>query len=83
MHNELYADPFGLLEDVYVDQNHRGLGLGTKIVQHVIMEATTRGCHKLIATSRKSRHRVHQLDQKLGFEVRGFELRIDLPVSKT
>lgn len=78
MHNELHQEPFGLLEDVYVDENYRGLGLGTKLVQQVIETASQKGCYKLVATSRKSRPKVHQLYKKLGFEIRGLEFRINL-----
>jgi GNAT superfamily N-acetyltransferase len=78
MHNELHQEPFGLLEDVYVNENYRSLGWGTKLVQQVITVAKEQNCYKLIATSRKSRLRVHQLYEKLGFESRGWEFRIDL-----
>lgn len=78
MHNELHQEPFGLLEDVYVNESCRGSGWGTKLVQQVITVAKEQNCYKLIATSRKSRSRVHQLYEKLGFESRGFEFRIDL-----
>ena len=78
MHNELHQEPFGLLEDVYVDENHRGSGLGTKLVQQIIIAARQQGCYKLIATSRESRPQVHELYQKLGFEIRGREFRINL-----
>ncbi|MEO1342069.1 MAG: GNAT family N-acetyltransferase, partial [Cyanobacteria bacterium J06635_13] len=36
MHNELHQEPFGLLEDVYVEQNYRASGLGTGLVTRVI-----------------------------------------------
>jgi GNAT superfamily N-acetyltransferase len=78
MHNELHQEPFGLLEDVYVDERYRGSGWGTKLVRQVITAAKKQNCYKLIATSRKSRPRVHQLYEKLGFESKGFEFRIDL-----
>ena len=78
MHNELHAEPFGLLEDVYVHENYRGSGLGTKLVKRVIAAAQEQNCYKLIATSRKSRPMVHRLYERLGFEARGFEFRIDL-----
>ena len=77
MYNDLHAEPFGLLEDVYVEDSQRGKGLGTKLVERVIAEANERGCYKLVATSRKSRPKVHQLYQRLGFEERGLEFRID------
>jgi GNAT superfamily N-acetyltransferase len=78
MHNELHQEPFGFLEDVYVNESYRGSGWGTKLVQQVITVAKEQNCYKLIAMSRKSRPRVHQLYEKLGFESRGFEFRIDL-----
>ena len=54
MWNSLHPQPFGLLEDVYVDEASRGHGLGTEIVTAVIAEAKARGCYKLVATSRRS-----------------------------
>ena len=78
MYSDLHAEPFGLLEDVYVEVSQRGKGLGTKLVKQVIAEANERGCYKLIATSRKSRPKVHQPYQRLGFQERGLEFRIDL-----
>ncbi len=77
MWNSLHNAPFGLLEDVYVDENLRGQGLGTEIVNAVIREAKARGCYKLIATSRYSRPRVHELYGRLGFKDHGKEFRID------
>ena len=77
MHNDLHSKPFGLLEDVYVADSQRGKGLGTKILQQVIATARERGCYKLIATSRTSRSKVHQLYKKLGFYERGLEFRVD------
>ena len=78
MHNDLHREPFGLLEDVYVDENYRGSGLGTKLVERVIDAAKEQNCYKLIATSRKQRPKVHQLYERLGFVLRGYEFRIDL-----
>ena len=77
MHNDLHSEPFALLEDVYVAESQRGTGLGTKLVKQAIAKAEELGCYKLIATSRKSRPKVHQLYLKLGFEERGLEFRID------
>ena len=77
MHNDLHQEPFGLLEDVYVAENKRGKGLGTQLVQQVIQAAKEQGCYKLIATSRKSRPQVHQMYNRLGFQERGLEFRLD------
>ena len=77
MHNDIHQEPFGLLEDVYVAESQRGKGLGTKLFQQVMHAAREQGCYKLIATSRKSRPKVHQLYKRLGFIERGLEFRID------
>jgi len=77
MTNDLHEQPFGLLEDVYVDESQRGSGLGTALVREVIAAAREAGCYKLIATSRASRTRVHELYERLGFENYGLEFRLN------
>lgn len=78
MTNDLHDAPFGLLEDVFVDESQRGSGLGTALVREVIAAARELGCYKLIATSRASRPRVHELYERLGFENYGVEFRMNL-----
>ena len=78
MWNSLHQAPFGLLEDVYVDEAMRGSGLGTEIVNAVVAEAKDRGCYKLVATSRYARPKVHELYVRIGFKDHGKEFRIDL-----
>jgi GNAT superfamily N-acetyltransferase len=77
MKNDLHSEPFGLLEDVYVDDSQRGSGLGTALVREVIAAAREAGCYKLIATSRASRARVHELYERLGFASYGLEFRLN------
>ncbi len=77
MKNDLHDQPFGLLEDVFIDEATRGQGLGSELVQDIIAEAKDRGCYKIIATSRYARSKVHELYEKLGFTDHGKEFRID------
>lgn len=77
MHNDLHEAPFGLLEDVFVDDARRGSGLGTRLVREVIAAAKEAGCYKLIATSRTSRPKVHELYRRLGFSNHGLEFRMN------
>ncbi len=78
MNNDLHEAPFGLLEDVHVEETERGKGFGTRLVEEVIRAARESGCYKLIATSRLSRPKVHALYERLGFENHGVEFRMDL-----
>jgi GNAT superfamily N-acetyltransferase len=77
MHNDLHSAQFGLLEDVFVEDNERGNGVGSELVREVLKVAKEKGCYKLIATSRDARTRVHELYKNLGFEDYGREFRIN------
>lgn len=77
INNDLHAQPYALLEDVFVQEEFRGQGNGVKIVQAAIEEARKQGCYKLIGTSRHSREKVHLFYKKLGFYEQGLEFRMD------
>lgn len=77
MSNDLHDEPFGLLEDVMVDEELRGQGIGTAIVKKIAEEAKEQNCYKLVATSRHSREKVHELYERLGFKNHGLEFRMD------
>jgi len=74
LHEELYA----LLEDVYVDKNFRGRGIGTELVRKAIELAKNLNCYKIIAISRFGREKIHEWYQNLGFKKFGFEFRMEL-----
>lgn len=82
IYNDLHAEPYGLLEDVFVDESQRGKGTGTALVKQVIEEAKVQGCHKLIGCSRYSRPEVHKWYENLGLKDYGKEFRMDLKDSK-
>lgn len=74
--NDLHKEPFGFFEDVFVNEDCRGQGLGTKILEEVIKSAKEKGCYKLICTSRYQNEKVHDLYLKLGLKDHGKEFRI-------
>ena len=76
--NDLHAQPYGLLEDVFVQEQYRSQGYGRKMAHAVIEEAKKQGCYKLIGTSRYERKKVHQFYLDLGFREYGKEFRMNL-----
>lgn len=78
MKNDLHKEPFGLLEDVFVSESERGLGIGSKLVNEIIKQSKNKKCYKIIATSRYSRSKVHKLYERLGFKNYGVEFRMNL-----
>ena len=75
--NDLHEEPYGLLEDLFVDEACRGKGYGRELVHAVIDETKAQKCYKLIATSRENRPEVHAMYEKYGFEKYGFEFRMN------
>lgn len=75
--NGLHDKPYGLMEDVFVDESQRGKGLGTALIKKVIEEAGKQGCTKLIAQSRYEKTSVHALYERLGFTDHGKNFRMD------
>jgi len=78
MFNDLHEEPFGFLENVFVKEESRGKGIGSKLVEAIIMEAKKQSCYKIICTSRYKNPEVHAFYNKLGFKDYGKEFRIDL-----
>jgi len=76
--NDLHDGPYGLLEDLFVEEEYRKHGIGGQLVKAVIEEAKKLGCYKLVGTSRNSRAEVHEFYKKLGFSEYGKEFRMDL-----
>ena len=77
LQNDLHDKPFGLMEDVFINEDLRGQGHGSRLVQQIIETAKTYECYKLICTSRHTKPKVHELYQKIGFRNHGNEFRID------
>ena len=78
MFNDLHKEPFGFLENVFVKEESRGKGVGSKLVQSAIAEAKKQNCYKIICTSRCESPKTHAFYNKLGFKDYGKEFRIDL-----
>jgi GNAT superfamily N-acetyltransferase len=82
MNNDLKKEPFGLLEDLFVDESLRGQGIGTELLNNVIAEAKKLGCYKLVGTSRYERESVHKMYEKIGFKNFGIEFKMYLNENK-
>ena len=69
----LFRLPSGVrawIEDVVVDENARGLGIGEALTTAAVNEARGRGVRSIDLTSRPSREVANALYRKLGFERR-------------
>lgn len=79
--NDRHDDPYGFLENVYVEKEYRKQGIGKELINKIIEEAKSNNCYKIIATSRHSKPKVHDLYEHFGFKNHGLEFRMDLKKS--
>jgi ribosomal protein S18 acetylase RimI-like enzyme len=69
----------GLLEEMVVDRNYRGKGIGTKLITTVLNQARNEGLAYVDFTSRQERLEANNLYQRLGFKKRNTNVyRIEL-----
>lgn len=66
----------GLLENVFVDPDRRGSGIGSELVGWAIEYCRNAGCGMIQLTSNKQRQDAHRFYRRLGFEAthEGFKL---------
>ncbi len=69
--------PYGLVENVVVDDASRSSGYGELLMRHVMAEAQRAGCYKLALTSNKQRLDAHRFYQRLGFRAASEGFRVD------
>ena len=77
-----HREPYGLMENVYVEQEYRNRGYGTVLIKEVIAEAKKRKCYKVIGTSKDANTVAHRFYERFRFKNVGVEFRIDLKKSK-
>lgn len=80
--NDRHEEPYGFIENVYVEQEFRSRGIGSELIKMIIQEAKDRGCYKLVGNSRTFKTKVHEFYEKLGFMKFGFEFRMNLKESE-
>ncbi len=67
-----------ILEDLVVDAEARGLGIGRALLEKAAERARGWGCYKLALSSNQSREAAHRFYAQLGFKPHGVSLAIAL-----
>ncbi len=62
----------GYICDLVVDQEHRGSGIGTALVERAVEIARQRGCRRVELDSGFHRTEAHRFYERRGFEKRAF-----------
>jgi GNAT superfamily N-acetyltransferase len=78
MDSVAYGNPSAILDDMVVDENWRGKGIGKMMIAEVQQICREKGCRKLMLSSNINRQEAHHFYKALGFQVHGYSFYVDL-----
>ena len=61
------SQPFAVVENIVVNQAHRGLGLGASLLQYVEAFCSSKDCSKIMLLSASQRDEAHRFFEREGF----------------
>lgn len=67
-----------IVEDVMVDPDRHGNGIGQEMMRFAADTAKAKGCYKLMLSSGAKRARAHAFYEQLGFDRHGVSFHLDL-----
>ncbi|WP_026996273.1 GNAT family N-acetyltransferase [Flectobacillus major] len=68
--------PSGIVEDVAVQVDQQGKGIGKAMMQFAMAICQESGCYKLVLSSNQRRTEAHAFYESLGFERHGFSFQV-------
>ncbi len=67
--------PYGHIENIVVEKNMRGLGIGKNLIKYLVSQSIKIGCYKVILNCVEKNHKFYK---KLGFKKTGqVEMRVN------
>lgn len=79
MHNLAHCGtPSAIAEDVVVQPDCQGQGVGRRMMAHAVEQARQAGCYKLALSSNRKRHAAHAFYESLGFAQHGLSFVIEI-----
>jgi len=69
--------PSAIIEQVAVDPDRQGEGIGMRMMKFAMQECRKAGCYKIALSSNKKRVRAHRFYEKLGFVQHGYSFVVE------
>lgn len=70
--------PSAVIDDVAVDPDWQGRGVGKRMIHYALEVAHKKGCYKAALSSNLKRERAHAFYESLGFERHGYSFRVSI-----
>ncbi|MBI4344267.1 MAG: GNAT family N-acetyltransferase [Euryarchaeota archaeon] len=74
--------PMGFVENVVVDMDWRGKGVGRRLMEFGMDRSRGRGCYKVTLSSRLEREVAHRFYESLGFRKHGYSFWVEFAEKK-
>jgi ribosomal protein S18 acetylase RimI-like enzyme len=74
----LHGSPSGLIDELVVAKEHRGKGIGERLVLATIEECKQLGCCEVEVSTEKTNVKARKFYRKCGFDERGMLFEVDL-----
>lgn len=71
-----HGTPSGVIEDVAVDPDLQGRGIGAAMMRYARDICREKGCYKLVLSSNQAREDAHAFYESIGFERHGYSFRV-------
>ena len=71
--------PSAIIEDVAVEPNLQGHGIGKAMMRYALKICSEKGCYKAVLSSNLKRERAHAFYESLGFERHGYSFLVSVP----
>lgn len=75
--------PSAIIEDVVVDPDYQGKGIGKRMMKYALELAEQEGCYKAVLSSDAKRKQAHLFYESLGFTRHGTSFRLPLNLQLT
>lgn len=70
--------PSAVIEDVAVDPQWHGRGIGKRMMEYALYLCNKKGCYKAVLSSNFKRERAHEFYESLNFELHGYSYRVGI-----
>jgi GNAT superfamily N-acetyltransferase len=71
-----------VLEDVVVEEQLRGKGIGRQMIRHAVSLCRGKGCYKITLSSNRNRASAHRFYESLGFALHGYSFSMTIAAAE-
>lgn len=76
--NDIHKRPYAFIEDVHIEEGHRGQGVGQQLMQQIHEEVKRIDCYKIVLCCKHDNPKAYKFYERLDYKDLGTKFRVDL-----